>query len=88
MDDYVVTHTKQINAFFPIVFAVIDPFNGEMIAERFNRLTEGYAMLAPIPGRLVVIPFELYHRILITSSSVNCPALFQTQLKLDPFPGF
>ena len=39
-------------------FAIIDAFHGKGIAESLDCLVKGDAMIAPIGGRLVVVPFK------------------------------
>ena len=73
MQNYTVAHADQINAFLSVVLAVVNPFNGKVIAERFDRMLEGDAVVTPVRGSFVVIPFKLYHRVLIIRSFVNCP---------------
>jgi len=58
MEDHASAHAEQIDLFFAIVCAVINPFDCEGIAKRFDCLIESDAMIAPIGGNLVIIPFE------------------------------
>jgi hypothetical protein len=59
VEDYTFAHAKQIAALFTIGLALVDPLDGERIAKRLNRFIEGDAAVAPVLGRLVVIPLEL-----------------------------
>ena len=58
MQDHAFAHAEQIDAFFAMVIAVIDPLHSEGIAESLDRLVEGDAMGTPVGGGLVIIPFE------------------------------
>jgi hypothetical protein len=44
-----------------VVFTIIDTFDGKGIAESLDRLLKGDAMIAPIGGRFVLLPFEFRH---------------------------
>ncbi len=76
MENHAVTHAKQVNAFFLEVFAVVDPFNEEMIVDRLNGLLESDAMVTPVCGSLLFIPIKrlLFQRVLAASTKVNCLA--------------
>ncbi len=73
MQDHAFAHAEQIDAFFAMVFAVIDPLHSKGIAESLDRLLEGEAMRTPISGGLVIIPFEsiFFHNVLVISSFVK-----------------
>jgi hypothetical protein len=58
MGEDTVTHADQIDALFPIVFATVDMFHSEGIEEGLGCLMERQAMLAPIGGSLVFVPFK------------------------------
>jgi hypothetical protein len=40
MEKNAVTHPKQVYAFFPVIFTLIDPFNTQEIVKRFDTLFE------------------------------------------------
>jgi len=61
MEDYPITHAKQVNALFPVVFTVVNPLNKKVIVERLNSLLKGDSMVTPICGSLVVIPNKFCH---------------------------
>ncbi len=46
MEKHPLTHAKQVNALFPVIFAVVDPFNGKVIVDRFNGLPKGDTVIA------------------------------------------
>jgi hypothetical protein len=74
MEDYPITHAKQVNPFFPVVFTVVNPLNKKVIVERLNGLLEGDSMVTPVRGSLVIIPYKLYHleyRLSVVVSSVQ-----------------
>lgn len=48
MQKYIVAQAKQINAFLSVVFAVVNPFNGKVIAERFGGLLESDAVVTSV----------------------------------------
>lgn len=60
MEKHPLTHARQVNAFFPVIFAVVNRFNGEVIVDRFNGPPKGNAMVAQVRGSLVIIPNKLY----------------------------
>lgn len=64
MQDHAFAHAEQIDAFFTIVFALVDPLDPNEIAERLDGVVEADTMRTPIGGGLVIIPFE---RIVIPS---------------------
>jgi hypothetical protein len=53
-----------------IGLALLDPLDGERIAKRLDRFIEGDAVVAPVLGRLVVIPLELLVLHIIRDTSI------------------
>src|SRR6202022_4904572 len=41
MQDHALAHASQVDAFLALVLAIIEPLDGETIAERFDRITKG-----------------------------------------------
>jgi len=72
MEDHPITHAKQVNALLSVTFTVVNPLNKKVIVERLNSLLEGDSVVTPICGSLVIIPYKLSHRVLITRSYVKC----------------
>ena len=52
MQDHALAHASQVDAFLAVVLAIIEPLDGETIAERFDRITKGDAMIAPVAAAL------------------------------------
>jgi hypothetical protein len=46
MQKHPLTHARQANALFHVIFAVVNRFNGEVIVDRFNGLPKGDAVIA------------------------------------------
>jgi hypothetical protein len=63
VEDYALAHAQQVDPFLTVTFAIIDPFDSEAIAERFDRVLEGDAMVAPVGGSLRGTPskFVILH---------------------------
>jgi hypothetical protein len=53
-----ITHAKQIDAFFAIRLAIVDPFDRERITGRLGRLVERDPMITPVARGFVVVPSE------------------------------
>jgi len=75
MQDHTLAHAYQVDPFLAVILAVIDPFDRKRVAERFDRIMEGDAMVAPVGGCLGVIPLEFVipDNVLIISSRYKSP---------------
>src|SRR5437868_5541312 len=70
MEDHALAHAQQVDPLLAVILAVIDPLDRETIAERFDRIVEGDAMVAPVGGSLGITPskFVVLHNVLVISS--------------------
>jgi hypothetical protein len=58
MKKHSVAHADQIDALFYVIFAIIDAFHRERIAEGQDSVVKADPVIAPIGRRLVVVPFK------------------------------
>ena len=56
VEDHALAHAQQVNPFLTVILAIIDPLDREAIAERFDRVLERDAMVAPVSGNLPGTP--------------------------------
>jgi len=62
---------------FCVAVAIVHPLDGEDIFKNIACRFKTYTMITPITGSLIIVPFKLIilHKILLSSSFVNCLAL-------------
>ena len=84
MQDHALAHAQQVDPLLAVILAVIDPLDREAIVERFDRIVEGDAMVAPVGGGLGITPskFVVLDNVLISSSRFKGPALARRRAKL------
>jgi hypothetical protein len=74
VEDYTLAHAKQIAALFTIGLALVDPLDGESMANgspnALTALSKVMPVVAPVLGRLVVIPLELFVLHIIRDTSI------------------
>jgi hypothetical protein len=58
MQDHPLAHAQQVDSLLAVILAVIEPFDGEAIAECFDRVVERDAVVAPVGGSLGIVLFE------------------------------
>src|SRR5262245_41741022 len=73
MQDHRLAYAQQVDPFLTVMLAIIEPFDGEAIPERFDRVMKRNAVVASIGGSLDIVPFEhlVLHYVLIISSEVK-----------------
>jgi hypothetical protein len=59
VEDHALAHPYQVDPFLTVILAIIDLFDREAIAERFDCILEGDAMVAPVGGSLRRTPSKL-----------------------------
>jgi hypothetical protein len=66
-------HAEDHKPLFAFVLAIIGPFNAERILENIARRLESNAMLAEVPRRFDIVPFEIIvnHDVRLIRSQFN-----------------
>ncbi len=74
MQDHALAHAEKVDPFLAVL-AIIEPLDGQAIAERLDRIMKGNAMVAPVDGGLSVIPSNSssWIYVLVISSRFKIP---------------
>ena len=58
MQNYIFAHSKQVDTLLTVIFAIVNPFDRERIAQCPGALLEAHAVAPPVFYGLPFIPFE------------------------------
>lgn len=73
MQDHTLAVPYKIDPFFAIILPIINAFDSEWIAKRFDRLLESHTMVAQISRGLSIAPFKriIIHIVRVTADFVE-----------------